>query len=1303
MYLNYSQIAFDKDGRIEYPELMLQAKSGKRYGTIPGVSGLKLNIKLSEPSEISFQVASRLTDGSVNPLYDKVVGHRIVYTEHYGIYVLSEPQETMDGVSASKDVKGYSIERELDNKQFFIEEGTFNFYNPADTEDTVLGRILEEATDWSVGYVSPSLLGRYRTFDEYSGAVLTLMYGDISEKFRCVFVFDPYTKKVNVYDADERRTILPIYLDFDNLVEQLGIKELTDELVTAIRPSGADDMTVQNVNPTGSQFIYDLSYFIANGDISGELAEKYDAWQKAVLDNQTVYKSLVALRSSATSERYTKQAELTELENELTGLINQQSIIVQQMANDTAAGRAALQQQLNQINEQIAAKQTQITAKQSEIDALTEQIEGENSYKSQIESIVNTLNPKKYFTEAEYQELSRYFIEQDLSDGTFVSTGFMERRSGESVDVDGKTVSVTGSSIQRVDVTQFNKTMYMITGGKFNMGDILTGDIIRSTVEVNGTKFVMSVYLGSVVLGETAATSGTVTISGTLNGSVTGDITGVTQNELTEYLGTQISIPVATGKAYVTFSVSDFQEYSVESELFDYGVEVLSDKATPTYEFSVDSANFLFTKEFAPFRNRLELGSAVHLRIGDDKVITPIAIEIELDFDNESNFSLLFSNRFKRHDAVNTLKDVIEKSYSTSRTFEANKYIYGQTTKQTDTVSKFLSSSLDAAANAIKAARDQNVVIDGSGIRIFSNKDAPDKRKNIELRMTDGMIAMSDNNWRTAKLAIGYFNTEDVGEYFGVNAEVIGGKLVVANDLIIENPKLDGDGNPTGVMQFKVNSNGAWLNNSTFVLQKDGGGKIIFDPKYGILGGTGDLYTVNGTTVTPSFDPNGTGTIAVKETNGMPKSSKFFLDLTNGDAYFNGKVFATGGQIGGFTIENDYLHAGSRSSFVALNGSGSNDNSDYAIWAGGENPAAAKFSVKKNGDLFATDGTFKGTIDGAKLSGNLTPASTGTDDGWIKGCGIKVGGTEANPAFQVDKDGNVVLKGNITWSSSSTPVKYQFSTNGTSGWHDTMTSSDMYRRDSLDGGNTWGSAYQFRGTNGKDGADGADGSDATVNATNVFNVLTNNGTKFGCFTNGDGSLYINATYINSGIINANLVTLGFSTSGFSYASGHDGNSTTYGAKMYTGTNYVIVTNAGARMTAGQEFYVTSGVAHCSTTISTGSDRRIKNSINYDMDSYDKFFMNLKPAFYKMNNGTSGRFHTGFIAQDVEAALLDGNESTTDFAGLVIKDYEQGKDNSGKDYSLRYSEFVALNTHMIQKLYKRVDELERKLKENTNEE
>lgn len=53
----------------------------------------------------------------------------------------------------------------------------------------------------------------------------------------------------------------------------------------------------------------------------------------------------------------------------------------------------------------------------------------------------------------------------------------------------------------------------------------------------------------------------------------------------------------------------------------------------------------------------------------------------------------------------------------------------------------------------------------------------------------------------------------------------------------------------------------------------------------------------------------------------------------------------------------------------------------------------------------------------------------------------------------------------------------QFSVNGTSGWHDIMSSVDLYRRESTDGGATWGAAYQFRGV---DGAQGEPGKDAIL-------------------------------------------------------------------------------------------------------------------------------------------------------------------------------------------------------------------------------
>ncbi len=100
------------------------------------------------------------------------------------------------------------------------------------------------------------------------------MYNTAPEAYRCVFVFDTYKRTINVYDADEERPTLPIYLDFDNLLETLDIEEKSDELVTALRPYGADELSIRAANPLGTDWMYDLSYFIANGDIKDPLASR---------------------------------------------------------------------------------------------------------------------------------------------------------------------------------------------------------------------------------------------------------------------------------------------------------------------------------------------------------------------------------------------------------------------------------------------------------------------------------------------------------------------------------------------------------------------------------------------------------------------------------------------------------------------------------------------------------------------------------------------------------------------------------------------------------------------------------------------------------------------------------------------------------------------------------------------------------------------------------------------------------------------------------------------------------------------
>lgn len=217
---------------------------------------------------------------------------------------------------------------------------------------------------------------------------------------------------------------------------------------------------------------------------------------------------------------------------------------------------------------------------------------------------------------------------------------------------------------------------------------------------------------------------------------------------------------------------------------------------------------------------------------------------------------------------------------------------------------------------------------------------------------------------------------------------------------------------------------------------------------------------------------------------------------------------------------------------------------------------------------------------------------------------------------------------------------------------------------------------------------------------NVFDVLTSGGTKFGIFSDSySGRLYINADYIRSGTINADYIDLSCDYGGFCKGHGSDGQHTTYGAMMY-GSNgpgwepYIIVTNAGARISgSGADLIVSSGIT-MSEEPSYGSDLRIKNSIDYDLASYEAFFLALKPSTFKYNKGTSGRKHFGFIAQDVEQAMLDTGLTSDQLAALVKDPVKEILSDGITDYrySIRYGELIALNTHMIQKLYQMVEEL-----------
>lgn len=118
-----------------------------------------------------------------------------------------------------------------------------------------------------------------------------------------------------------------------------------------------------------------------------------------------------------------------------------------------------------------------------------------------------------------------------------------------------------------------------------------------------------------------------------------------------------------------------------------------------------------------------------------------------------------------------------------------------------------------------------------------------------------------------------------------------------------------------------------------------------------------------------------------------------------------------------------------------------------------------------------------------------------------------------------------------------------------------------------------------------------------------------------------------------------------------------------------------------------------------SSIAVDSDANKKHSIEVLDAGYDKLFDKLQPKRYKYNDGSSDRYHVGFIAQEVEKAITDAGLDTQDFAAYM-RFGDEGRQYT--TYGLRYEEFIALNTRQIQELKKIVKEQKKQINELTKQ-
>lgn len=103
----------------------------------------------------------------------------------------------------------------------------------------------------------------------------------------------------------------------------------------------------------------------------------------------------------------------------------------------------------------------------------------------------------------------------------------------------------------------------------------------------------------------------------------------------------------------------------------------------------------------------------------------------------------------------------------------------------------------------------------------------------------------------------------------------------------------------------------------------------------------------------------------------------------------------------------------------------------------------------------------------------------------------------------------------------------------------------------------------------------------------------------------------------------------------------------------------------------------------------GSDESLKMDIEDLPQKYVDMFDDVEPKRYKLVNGTSGRYHTGFVAQQLKSAMDAHNIDSEELAAWCVGEDEEGNPLC----TMRYEELLSIAWAKIKQLDGRIAELE----------
>lgn len=1126
-----------------------------------------------------------------------------------------------------------------------------------------------------------------------------------------------------------------VFVTFDNLAQEMNVGYSTDDIKTVLTVKGADDLDIREVN-NGLPYIVDLSYYYNQDWMGEDLYTAYTNYLAKCTQYQKDYK-LNAEKILEYSGQIWYEKNRLSLQYSETSVTS--STVGTYYVRGKDSGGGYYYTEVSLPSEWIAG-----TTYYS--------IHGSNLNETKVENLYEAL--KKYYNEGDMSGFDStlrddFSFMETHTISSLITT--LKSSSSTAAAKDKKVIAFFEEMWDQIGLTPL-ETLYYTPYKTVQTINVSAGWAGKNSANY-GLYYPVVLLLESIetviakkksIIDGITDTMSQYTVGNTAIGNTLLIENNFTDQQLVRLSSFLREDEYIDNNFVETGNETSAKLFKTKQELLECGRVELSKLCAPRLQFSMSLANIYALPEFAPIVSQFQLGNLIKVALRPDYIKHTRLMQVDINFEDFSDFSCEFGDLSSIRSQTDLHADLLSQAVSAGKTVAGSASYWDKGTDTATEIDLRVQQGLLNAATEIKAIDGtQNTFIDKYGMhlqRIDPETGEVDPKQGW---IVNNKILYSDDAFKTTKTVLGEY-TIDNQTYWGLLADAVIAGYIEGST--IKGSEIHGGTINIGDGTFVVDSNGSVVMNAgsikgyatsgdleTMVGQISLAGKTIdltadeiaitstnfkVDKDGSIEATSGNIagwdidsnYLIKDITIdnvdyqTYIQAPDGTSAInaiAVRNKNHGSNTwdTQFSVD-------YQGKLIAKNANITGDIVANSLTLGSGALQYSQISGTPNLNVYIKKDGTVGSTPSASTtgFKVSTNGLLTASNAVIYGDIY----------ASGGT----IAGYTIGDGGSFDNAIYKRVSGSSAKYEVGMKASSGATDLAF-YVKKSTDNWASNSNvfyinqSGKLYAQDADIKGTINATSGTFKGElNGATGTFSGSLSAATGTfagslsaATGTFkgSLSAASGTFKGSLVAASGSF----TELTAGHIDTSYMSLGtsrfyignqyngcivISPPGYIDESGTAWEDVTLHSRHGI-LNYgdVAVGNLGLPNSLWDLLYVKNGAVQ-------SSDRNVKKDIMSMGDIQEDLFDSLKPVTFKFNDTKSHRTHYGFISQDVEDSLMELGLTGEDFAGFCKDTIKNDDGEAVEKYSLRYTEFIALNTYMIQKLKQEILELKKEIKE-----